>query len=60
MDSPSCDALLLTSHVGNEKTYTADYQKYLDLVIKQTGVTNKARKVIQSLRDEILNVTRKG
>ena len=58
--APSCDVLLLTSHVGNEKTYTMDYQKYLDLAIKQTGVTKKARQVIDSLREKILDVTRKG
>ena len=52
-----CDVLLLTSHIGNEKSFSSDFQEYIELVVKQIGLTRRTNATVDALRQRVLAVT---
>ena len=54
-----CDVLLLTSHIGNEKNFTGDFGEYLELAVKQIGLTKQTNQMVDQLKHKVLEVTKR-
>ncbi|CAG5111395.1 Oidioi.mRNA.OKI2018_I69.chr2.g5709.t3.cds [Oikopleura dioica] len=53
-----CELYILTINPGNERSFTQDFRDYLELVVKQTGITKDAKNMVQRLRDSVLKTTK--
>ena len=52
-----CELYILTINPGNERSFTQDFRDYMELVVKQTGITKDAKNMVQALRDSVLKTT---